>query len=194
MGQLDLKFGAGERKFEIKMDGIEESIQLKILELCMIGIKNEGIEEKEEKNFTPKDLKSGYQLFNQPVLETKKEPKINQPIVCKPSNEKMIHKFDKEKSIREISGIKHYQLFYICPNCGNRGKHYIEPETEVIDCHNQKTCKEIMLVRPATYKGFPEYDEWGNYFIAGEFKMTMKAKEEEQSFKQDERAFIYNVP
>ena len=188
MGQLDLKFDDGIKKFELKMDGIEPDIQYKILQLFMMD------ENEEEENKNKYDIEKGYQLFNEPVLETKEEPKINQPIVYKEPKEKMIHKFDKEKSIREFSGVKHYQLFYICPRCGNRGKHYIEPETEVIDCHNQTTCKEVMMVRPATYKGFPEHDEWGNYFIAGEFKMTMKAKEDEQSFKQDERSFKYNVP
>lgn len=187
VGQLDLKFNDGIKQFEIKMDGIEPDVQYKILQLCMM-------DEKEEEDNNPNfDIKEGYQLFNEPVLETKEEPKINQPIVYKEPKEKMIHKFDKEKSIREFSGAKHYQLFYICPNCGNKGKHYILPGTEEVGCHN-RTCKEVMMVRQATLQGFPFHDEWGNYFIAGEFKMTMKDKEDERAYKQDERSFKYNVP
>lgn len=186
MGQLDLKFDDGIKKFEIKMDGIEPDIQFKILQLCMM-------DENEEENNANFDVKEGYQLFNQPVLETKEEPKIHQPIVYKEPKEKMIHKFDEEKSIRVKLGVKHYQLFYICPICGHKGKHYIRPGTPSIHCH-EPDCSEEMMVRQATYKGIPDHDEWGNYFIAGEFKMTMKDKEDEQAFKQDERSFKYNVP
>ena len=70
------------------------------------------------------------------------------------------------------------QLWYICP-CGNKGKYYISPTRTYISCHK---CKEKMMVRLANSLG-PDYqDEYGNYYIAGEFKKTFKAKEEEEEF------------
>ena len=70
------------------------------------------------------------------------------------------------------------QLWYICP-CGNKGKHHIAPQRKYVTCH---VCDEKMMVRPANESG-PDYkDEYGNYFIAGEFRKTMKSIEEEKEF------------
>lgn len=192
MGQLELKFGSGKRKFEIKMDGIEEAIQYKILELCMFGIKeiteDQPIKEEikdepemKEKDFSPIDLESGYQLFNEPLLETKEEPKINAAPVENVKTKPMIHPFSPKKSIQIKNGIKHYQLFYICSDCGKKGKHHITPGTPHINCH-EPSCANIMMVRQATPRGILDHDEWGNYFIAGEFKRSMKDKEDEESY------------
>lgn len=183
MCQLELKFGAGDRNFEIKMNGIEESIQLKILELCMTGIKEEAIEEQEEsKEKEYKDIESGYQLFKQPMLETKEEPKIHAEPIEKVQPKPMINQFSPDKSIRTVNGRKHYQLFYRCPDCGKSGKHYITPGIPKVQCSDDKKgvgCSNWMNVRQATMVGFPNHDEWGNYYVAGDFKKSMKDKEDE---------------
>lgn len=64
-----------------------------------------------------------------------------------------------------------YQTYYICTNdrCRNKGKHFIPKGREYITCHN-KNCRKKLKVRPATSKGFPHKDTFGNYFVAGKFK------------------------
>ncbi|MED4284881.1 hypothetical protein P4679_23440 [Priestia megaterium] len=64
-----------------------------------------------------------------------------------------------------------YQAYYICTNdrCKNKGKHFIPAGQEYVTCH-KKNCKKKLKVRPATSKGFPDKDSFGNYFVAGKFK------------------------
>ncbi|QJX80038.1 hypothetical protein [Priestia megaterium] len=64
-----------------------------------------------------------------------------------------------------------YQTYYICTNdrCRNKGKHFIPKGREYITCHN-KNCRKKLKVRPATSKGFPHKDTFGNYFVAGKFR------------------------
>ena len=61
---------------------------------------------------------------------------------------------------------KLYQTFYICPKCSNKGKRYIPRQAIYITCHN---CSRDMRIKPATSKGFPNPDSYGNVFIAGNF-------------------------
>lgn len=189
MGQLEMKFDNGEKHLEIKMDGIESAVQYKILELCMFGVKDLGksepqlVEEPKKEDAKEEELKAGYQLFAEPLLETKEEPLLKTPI-----EEKIyprINTYDFNRSVRVFNGKKHYQLFYICPDCGNKGKHHILPGTPKVQCHNHE-CSHSMMVRLATPKGLPEHDDWGNYYIAGEFKMSLKDKEDEQKFHDEE--------
>ncbi|MFB8425935.1 hypothetical protein ACFC4S_28375 [Priestia megaterium] len=64
-----------------------------------------------------------------------------------------------------------YQTYYICTNdrCKNKGKHYIPEGQEYVTCH-KKGCKKKLKVKPATSKGFPHKDRFGNYYVAGKYK------------------------
>lgn len=67
---------------------------------------------------------------------------------------------------RLIRGVYHYQTYYVCPKCKQKGKGYIKENDIHVQCYN---CHQYMKVRNATDKGFPDADTFGNVFIAGEF-------------------------
>lgn len=208
MGKLEMKFENRDKHLAIMMDGIESDLQLKILELCMTGIQETAIIENEpdkkqaveKKGYSEEELKTGYQTIGKPLLEpVKAAEKDNKPKELTQKIDSKADTYQKDKSIKVKLGIKHYQLFYICPNCGNKGKHHIVPGTAKVHCHNV-SCSKEMMVRLATPRGLPDHDEWGNYFIAGEFRMTMKDKEDEDRFmksqdkkeKEQEKEIVYN--
>lgn len=70
-----------------------------------------------------------------------------------------------ETGIKVKEGIDFYRTRYECPSCKNKGKHYVPKDLEHINCHS---CSERMQKIPATTEGFPQRDNWGNFFIAGE--------------------------
>ncbi|WP_051758210.1 hypothetical protein [Rossellomorea vietnamensis] len=67
--------------------------------------------------------------------------------------------------IKVKEGVKHYKTRYFCKNrkCGHKGNHYLPEGTELTYCHQ---CEEKLLVREAAENGFPNRDEWGNFYIA----------------------------
>lgn len=67
---------------------------------------------------------------------------------------------------RIIRGVYHYQTYYVCTRCKQKGKGYIKENDKQVQCYN---CHQYMKVRNATDKGFPDADTFGNVFIAGEF-------------------------
>lgn len=191
LGRLEMKMDKGDKRVNIMMDGIDQNIQYEILKLIISDLNisdlkdevekgTEMPEELLEKEFSNEDIRSGYQLFDEPLLETKEEPPLKQQtgsIKKKP--------YSIAKSIRVKMGVKHYQLFYICPDCGKKGKHYIKPGTPQVHCH-EPSCSNVMMVRSASYNGFPEHDDWGNYYVAGDFRKSMKDKEDEESFNKEQ--------
>lgn len=70
------------------------------------------------------------------------------------------------------TGIKHdedgtprYRTRYECPLCGNRGNQYEYKENKFTKCHN---CNAKIKIEPATKKGFPDRDAFGNFYVANE--------------------------
>jgi hypothetical protein len=67
--------------------------------------------------------------------------------------------------IKVKEGVEHYKTRYFCKNrkCGHKGNHYLPEGTEFTYCHQ---CEEKLLVREASEDGFPNRDEWGNFYVA----------------------------
>lgn len=65
--------------------------------------------------------------------------------------------------IKMKGGVEHYKCFYKCFNCGEQGKHYIPKNVSTIFCHK---CDFELPVTTATKEGFPNRDEFGNYFVS----------------------------
>lgn len=186
LGKLEMKFENEEKLVELKMVNIDPEIQFQIMELCMKGVheeakKKEEIKEKPKlvykSGITETEAQEGYQIFSKPQTESNENGYNDR-------STPRINTYDPSKSISLKNGVKHYQLFYICPDCGNKGKHYITPGTPFVNCHKYD-CGREMMVRLATPKGLPNYDEWGNFYTAGEFKMTLKDKEDEEEFLKE---------
>ena len=72
-------------------------------------------------------------------------------------------------NIKRFNGEEKYQTYYICDNsqCGNRGKRFIFQEEKIVFCHK---CNRKLNVRNADRRGFPNTDDRGNFFAAGEYK------------------------
>lgn len=70
-------------------------------------------------------------------------------------------KYDREKP--------RYRCSYVCPKCGESGRHYIPTTVMTVSCHQ---CQAPLIVQPATEKGFgtdeEHRDEYGNFFVATE--------------------------
>lgn len=61
-----------------------------------------------------------------------------------------------------------YQCYYICPACKNRGKRFILKFAKTTTCHQ---CKKQMGIKPSIVGAeFPTVDQYGNIFVAGEWK------------------------
>lgn len=65
-----------------------------------------------------------------------------------------------------ISSLLKHQTYYICPDCRNKGKHYVTQGTPFVNCHS---CGLEMTLKAAAPGPFPHQDEYGNSYIAGKF-------------------------
>jgi hypothetical protein len=86
--------------------------------------------------------------------------------LCDPSTKEEHGDPDYFKTgIKVKEGVKHYKTRYYCKNrkCGHKGNHYLPERTEFTYCHQ---CEEKLLVREASENGFPNRDEWGNFYVA----------------------------
>lgn len=62
--------------------------------------------------------------------------------------------------IKIKNGIPHYKAFYICPNCGLSGRHYVPEDVKEVKCHNCEAPIDIFPARAQLFKT----DQWGNFF------------------------------
>lgn len=71
----------------------------------------------------------------------------------------------KYRTIKGIPNVPTYRCHWECPNplCNDKGNHYIPEGTKVVFCY---TCNTPIQVEDAAIAGFPNRDEWGNYYIA----------------------------
>lgn len=62
-------------------------------------------------------------------------------------------------------GTPRYRTRYECCMCGNRGNQYEYKENKFTKCHK---CNAKLKIVPATKKGFPERDSFGNFYVAND--------------------------
>ena len=179
MSFLNLKWVDGDKSLNLELKDYEEDVLKLILNTFM-----------SKKNPSTLDLwKEGYQALMKVEGEDQKEVS---EYIAKPEKQQAFDECAatnfKENSNTKILNIDKKQCYYIC-SCGYKGKHYISAKKTIVNCHR---CNDAMMVRPATSKG-PEYaDDFGNYFIAGEYKKIMKDKEVEDKFweKYEEKELV----
>lgn len=183
MCNIKLKVSEGDKNFELEMIDYDDSVLKYVIDKISDVFTNPQDEEAQP------NWKAGYEALStdkvglhdpgsEYTIPTKKEEEtsseINEPLQdnSRPQSTPMFDRNDGKK-----------QLYYIC-ECGNKGKHFITPKREYVTCH---VCPTKMKVRLANERG-PEYkDEHGNFYIAGEYKKTMKDKEEETQFWKEFR-------
>ncbi|PEL75397.1 hypothetical protein CN603_12985 [Bacillus toyonensis] len=62
-------------------------------------------------------------------------------------------------------GAQKYRTRYECCMCGNRGNQYEYEGNKFTKCHK---CNMKLKIVPATKKGFPERDAFGNFYVAND--------------------------
>jgi DNA-directed RNA polymerase subunit RPC12/RpoP len=101
--------------------------------------------------------------FNDGDSEPKEKTEILMPVVKKESQE---DPYWYKTGIKiDDDGSERFKTRYICPECGNKGNHYIYEDSQTVDCHE---CGEPMFVKEST----PEddgltRDAYGNFYVAG---------------------------
>lgn len=70
-----------------------------------------------------------------------------------------------------VNSLLKHQTYYICPECRNKGKHFVFKGTPYVNCHE---CGFEMTLKAAAPGPFPHQDEYGNSYIAGKFVRTDK--------------------
>lgn len=106
----------------------------------------------------PPHVETALQNFFPPELEVQKEEEDH------PANENYL---DTGIKMKKIDGVwkETFRLRYVCPDCKNKGNHYILPDTKHVKCYN---CRKPLEVRDATSIGFPNKDGYSNFFKAGD--------------------------
>ncbi|MEH7459593.1 hypothetical protein V7183_20980 [Bacillus sp. JJ1127] len=107
------------------------------------------------------------------IGQTRKLPIINENRGSFPMEDVVkITKKETADPIHWKTGIKYddegkerYRTCYECPLCGNRGNQYEYKENKFTKCHK---CNAKIKIEPATEKGFPNRDAFGNFYVANE--------------------------
>lgn len=98
------------------------------------------------------------------------------------------HNRGRTKINTTINSLLKHQTYYICPDCNNRGKHFVLQGTPFVNCHE---CGKEMTLKAAASGQFPHKDIYGNTYIAGKYirsdkyehtwtSMATKEKEDKQ--------------
>lgn len=96
------------------------------------------------------------------ITKQKERPCATDPVKEKeeadPTHWKTGIKYDDE-------GTPRYRTRYECCMCGNRGNQYEYEGNKFTKCHN---CNAKLKIVPATKKGLPERDAFGNFYVAND--------------------------
>lgn len=92
-------------------------------------------------------------------------PQENKSHMTIPAEKSLIDPTKEYSSIRYINDIPHYQTYVYCKNlqCGQRKKVFVKESQVSVYC---PACNTKHARRDATHGGFPEQDDFGNYFKA----------------------------
>lgn len=175
---------ARERRYKQYLDEIKaiEDQQEKLLaDLRRIDeeshIHSELIEQKKEEARATADVKKRLAAMDQSLVP----PLSKDEAIAKKYGEDQEQPKPERKGIPERAtravyedgkkiypdGREAYQCYYICPKCRDKGKVFIPVNTKSAYC---KACNKTMPAKFATSKGFPHRDDFGNYFVAGDFE------------------------
>lgn len=177
MGTFKLNYVKDNCKVELEMDGYDsELIQYMVDKIIESPSSDNPTDDLE------KFIAAGYSCLENNVEGLHSpESEFTIPEIIEESLKEVapaLETVDIPKQEENVSVSEKKQLWYIC-SCGNKGKHYITPQRKYVTCH---ACPEKMMVRLANNAGPDHADEYGNHFIAGEFRKTMKSIEDEQKF------------
>ncbi|UED76087.1 hypothetical protein [Brevibacillus sp. DP1.3A] len=95
-----------------------------------------------------------------PLIAKKSQPHMNIPL-----EESLIDPTKENSGVRYVDGIPRYQTYIYCKNskCSQRTKVFVKELQLSVYC---PACNTKHVRRDATHGGFPEQDDFGNYFKA----------------------------
>lgn len=191
MCNINLKLSDGNKNMELEMVDYNEEM-LKFVMNKISDVFNTPSQEKSKED----SLKEGYQFLSSDKdglhdpgseysvpsgnVEAKKELAAVKPLL-----QASTYQNTTSQPHTTLSGMKEdgrKQLWYICGECDSKGKHFISSNRKFVTCHE---CDHRMRVRLADSRGEGYQDEHGNYYIAGEYKKTLKDHEDEIQFWKD---------
>lgn len=165
---LDFKFIEGQKTVDFSMSGFNDEHSIILVKEIMKVITKSGNEENIEvvemepqlEEVKDEQLEEGLKLVDDLIEDDAPEEETPEQI----NIDDRIALFNSDNET--------YQAYYIC-KCGDRGKHRIKRSQIYVNCHN---CGKRMRTRDAHMEGFPMKDEYGNSFIAGEYKRSDEVK------------------
>jgi hypothetical protein len=178
MSKGELRLAIGDQELQLNLAGLQKTIQKSIIENAVKEFFNdlEEQEKKKENKIMAKWEKGFVETYKEETAPTVEKPEI-----------------PRDTPTKTYAGIKEtpegtlYQLFYICPNCRNKGKHFVDKSCIETFCHD---CGYNMKPRAATNKGFGYQDDFSNYFIAGKFKRADEISWENYADKEEEESLV----
>lgn len=184
--RIEFKMTEGNRNVEFTLEGMGDQTQKELILAALQTFNNEPIsitsqqpEPKEEKN----PYEEGYKALEtstKGLHHPKSEFKKTEFKALESESIAKAKKDDIEFGVMKEKGTMKYQTFYICSSCGDKGKNFLRRSDIYVECNN---CGKRMNRRDATHSGFPNQDEYGNTYIAGEFRKTLFDEEKEQKQK-----------
>lgn len=176
---LDMKYSEGNKSLEFTLSGYSDE---KSLELARDII---GMITKSGKLQSARKIKIPIKGLNRVIEKDEITEQVHNDIKKEPEthNNNVFDLNSKVEMPKEITPIddsipvfnndnETFQTYYIC-KCGDRGKFAIKRSQIHVNCRN---CGKRMRVRDAHMDGFPMKDDYGNSFIAGEFKRSDELK------------------
>lgn len=179
---LEIRAENGDKKIEIKLDDSSEHVQTTLISSFMSFLfpsQEEAVplEVHNEEDSKIAVYKDGYQALkseqvgvHNPKSEFQTEEKAEE-VVRNP------HGTDFTLGKKVVDGEERFQTFYRCTQCSTKGKYYLPKGRIYCTC---KECGKRMRIREAAANG--KQDEFGNYYIAGDFKRSMYDKEQDDKF------------
>lgn len=177
-----MKYNYADDAIEVKVKakGFSKSLE-KQLRLSIRNVVDQAYEELNQ-SFTIASDEEDPEEADEEDLESEKDRAAREGYNFLKKSEKGLHhqeteytppekKVDFGVKIKE-DGKKLYQLFYICPQCKNKGKRFVPNGAKYTNCHE---CNKRMAVDYATDKGVGYQDEFSNFFIAGDFQRNFNA-------------------
>lgn len=112
---------------------------------------NEAFEKKVSDMFTPKKP-SEWEMPDAPYM---------------PTDTSHFETGIKYKTVDDVQNVPMYKCRWFCPNpvCNGKGNHYVPEGTKTVFCYN---CNIKLKVVEASDEGFPNRDNFGNYYMATE--------------------------
>lgn len=169
--ELFIMMSDGDKKTEFKTNNFKPEHQLAVID----GLFKFFDIEVDFKEMIETYEKSGkaYQEFYSGKKDTElveiNEPRFKET-VFKKQYETALSVVNNDTNTRTQGDVITYKCHYICPTCKKRANKYIKKYDRTVNCYD---CFKEMSVKTATENGNLEQDEYGNYFIAGEFKRRM---------------------